>query len=205
MSQLSGMLGFEAVSPVVDVIALAMPVAALLTLLAVWRGQAKAKRLARSKPVAAFEASMLYESPAPVATLLRDTPRDAPPSFSSEVERLQARLAAAQAASPAPDLAPIYMELAAQHRVSGDEAARLAALRSAAGLAAQHGPRAAHAQARLELAEVAFEAGDLTGACEQWQMARTALDDDGQRDAATRVDKRMLDNGCPTDWVLTDF
>jgi hypothetical protein len=201
MSQLSGMLGFEAVSPVVQVIALAMPAAVLLTLLAVWRGQTKAKRLARSKPVQAFDASQLFENPAPVASLLRDAPRDEQPSLANGIERLQARLTAASQS----DLAPIYMEIAAQHRVSGDEAARLAALRSAAGLAAKHGPRAAHAQARLELAEVAFVAGDLTGACEQWQMARTALHDDGQRDAATRVDKRMLDNGCPTDWVLTDF
>jgi hypothetical protein len=201
MSQLSGMLGLETVSPVVQIIALALPVAVLLTLLAVWRGQVKAKQQARSKPVQAFDASKLYESPAPTAVVQRDAPLEVQPSFSSELERLQARLAGA----PQSDLAPIYLELAAQHRDSRDEAARLAALRSAAGLAAKHGPHAAHAQARLELAEVAYQAGDLTGACEQWQMARTALHDDGQRDTATRVDKRMRDNGCPTDWVLTDF
>ena len=111
----------------------------------------------------------------------------------------------ATASSSKTALAPLYLELARLHRAAGNETASLAALRSAAGLSAQHGPRAAHAEARLELAEAAFKSGDLTGACEQWQMARTALHEDGQKDAHARVEKRMRDNGCPTDWVLTDF
>ena len=95
--------------------------------------------------------------------------------------------------------------MAALHAEDGNEAARMTALRSAAGLAAQHGPRAAHADARLQLAEVAYLSGDLTSACEHWQIARTTLLDDGQKEASSKIDQRMRDTGCPTDWVLTDF
>ncbi len=102
-------------------------------------------------------------------------------------------------------LAALYLQIAGAHRELGDEPSRMTALRSAAGLGAIHGSRADHARARLELAEAAFDAGDMTGACEQWQMARTALLEDGQKEEHARIDKRMRDQGCPTDWVLTDF
>jgi hypothetical protein len=81
----------------------------------------------------------------------------------------------------------------------------MTALRSAAGYASLHGPLGCHAAARLQLAEAAYSAGDLTSACEQWQMARGAFLEDGQMDEHARIDRRMRDNGCPTDWVLTDF
>jgi hypothetical protein len=102
-------------------------------------------------------------------------------------------------------LALLYLDLARGHERLGNEDARMAALRSAAGYGALHGPRAAHAEARLALAEAAYLAGDLTSACEQWQMARTAYLEAGLKDGYARVEKRMRDNGCPTDWVLTDF
>ena len=79
------------------------------------------------------------------------------------------------------------------------------ALRAAAGCGALHGPRSAHAEARLQLGEAAYATGDLASACEQWQLARTAFLADGQKEQHARVEKRMRDNGCPTDWVLTDF
>jgi hypothetical protein len=123
----------------------------------------------------------------------------------SAIESLQAQLNNAMKSAQNSTLAPLFLDMARHHQAAGDESSYLAALRSAAGLAAQHGPRAAHAQARLELAEAAFKSGDLIGACEQWQIARVALQDDGQKDAYAVVDKRMRDNGCPTDWVLTDF
>ena len=118
---------------------------------------------------------------------------------------LTARIDAATRTDDKATLAPLYLELAGLHRADAREADMLKALRSAAGLGAQHGPRSAHAAARLALAEAAFDAGDLTSACEQWQLARTALQEDGQKDAHARVEKRMRDHGCPTDWVLTDF
>lgn len=102
-------------------------------------------------------------------------------------------------------LAPLYLQLASAHQHRGNTEGQLAALRSAAGLAAQHGPRSAHAEARVQLAEAAYLAGDLTSACEHWQLARGAFQDDGQKDAHAKIEKRMRDHGCPTDWVLTDF
>lgn len=125
----------------------------------------------------------------------------APHSIESAKSVLNEKLSSA----PKTSLAPLYLELARLCRSAGDEAGCLAALRSAAGIGAQHGPRAAHAEARIELAEAAYSSGDLHGACEQWQMARMALHEDGQKEAYARVDKRMLQHGCPTDWVLTDF
>ena len=118
---------------------------------------------------------------------------------------LTLKLRAAEADGDNAVLAPIYLELAHALRAAGRESDSLRALRSAAGIASKFGPRAAHADARLQLAEVAFKAGDLTSACEHWQMAKTALHDDGQREAQARVEKQMKDQGCPTDWVLTDF
>ena len=115
------------------------------------------------------------------------------------------RIAAAQASDDKTRLADLYLALARAHEQTGDDEARMAALRSAAGCGALHGPHGSHAAARLQLAEAAYASGDLTSACEQWHLARTAFLADGQTDEHARVDKRMRDNGCPTDWVLTDF
>ena len=147
-------------------------------------------------PQAVFTATM----PAQALTL-----RDKPTSHADAIAALQSQFNDVMKVQPNNTLAPLFLEMARHHKAAGDEAAYLAALRSAAGLGAQYGPRAAHADARLQLAEAAFNSGDLTGACEQWQMARDALLADGQKEAHARVEQRMRDNGCPTDWVLTDF
>lgn len=126
-------------------------------------------------------------------------------SYADATAALQAQIDQVMKVQPNNTLAPLFLEMARHHKAAGDEASYLAALRSAAGLGAQHGPRAAHAEARLQLAEAAHRAGDLTGACEQWQMARDALYDDGQKEVHARVEQLMRDNGCPTDWVLNDF
>ena len=62
-----------------------------------------------------------------------------------------------------------------------------------------------HALSRLELADAALNAGDPITACEHWQMARMAFLDAGMKADGDRIDHRMRANGCPTDWVLTDF
>lgn len=64
---------------------------------------------------------------------------------------------------------------------------------------------AVHAAARLELAERARLAGDLTTACEHWQIARGLFFDMNDRDLHKTAEGLMLRHGCPTDWVLTDF
>jgi hypothetical protein len=102
-------------------------------------------------------------------------------------------------------LSSLYFALAGNYERLGDVEARMSALRSAAGYGALHGPPGAHAAARLALAEEAHRVGDLTTACEQWQMARTAFLQGGETEQHARIEKRMRENGCPTDWVLTDF
>jgi tetratricopeptide (TPR) repeat protein len=117
------------------------------------------------------------------------------------VKRIDAAIAAGQNSA----LAALYLDLAHGYEKLGNVEARLSALRSAAGCGSLHGPRSCHAAARLELAEIAYAAGDLTSACEQWQLARIAFLEDDQTEQFARVEKRMRENGCPTDWVLTDF
>lgn len=228
MTQLLDVFGLDVSDLYVRSVALALPAAVLLTLVVLLIMKSKKKK---SKRGAAIEPPL---SASPAADKVRDAtavvmpiamPQQTPatpvasaapaallsqPGASVSVQpvsaaQLQTELNGKLASAPKATLAPLYLELARQCRASGDESACLAALRSAAGLAAQHGPRAAHAEARLELAEAAYAAGDLHGACEQWQMARTAFSEDGQKAAHARVEKLMRDHSCPTDWVLTDF
>jgi hypothetical protein len=121
------------------------------------------------------------------------------------VETILEKIETALARGEKTSLSGLYYELATGHERLGKAEARMAALRSAAGYGALHGPAAAHAAARLALGEAAHLAGDLTTACEQWQMARTAYFQAGETEHHARIEKRMRENGCPTDWVLTDF
>ncbi len=63
----------------------------------------------------------------------------------------------------------------------------------------------AAAEVRLSLAELEAAVGDLTSACEHWQLARDVFADAGARDRENAVDARMRDLQCPTDWILTEF
>jgi hypothetical protein len=209
MTEIPGASGLGSIDSVLRIMAVAIPVAVLVTLLLVLMTKRRARRrtevASRGREIkneaegttqGVMPVTVMSEHQSgPLAALLAETP----------VEDMKARLSHSITYAPKAAQAPIYLQLARLLSAQGDEAACLVALRSAAGLAVQHGPRSVHAEARLELAEAAYKAGDLTGACEQWQMARTALLDDGQKEAHARVDKRMRDNGCPTDWVLTDF
>jgi hypothetical protein len=132
-------------------------------------------------------------------------PDVSPQNIAGEIAETSKRIEAVTADGDNGTLAALYLDLARCHGLAGDEASRLSALRSAATHGSQYGPHAAHAEARIELAESAFRAGDLTSACEQWQMARMALLRDGQTERHASVEKRMRENGCPTDWVLTGF
>lgn len=62
-----------------------------------------------------------------------------------------------------------------------------------------------HAAARLELGDIMADEKDLTTACEHWQIARQIFWDSGAKAAQADVDRRMMANHCPTDWVLNDF
>jgi hypothetical protein len=72
-------------------------------------------------------------------------------------------------------------------------------------LASAQGRKDTHADARLALGDVARKTGDLTTACEHWQLARGLFLELNKPDQLALVEARMRDNGCPTDWVLNDF
>ncbi len=61
------------------------------------------------------------------------------------------------------------------------------------------------ATARLELGDLASAHGDMTTACEHWQMAKAAFADQGRHSELERVSSNMDRAGCPTDWVLNEF
>lgn len=148
-------------------------------------------------------AQQLTAKPASAARETRDTAA-APPV--ADIGAIADKIAAAEANdSRKGELAALYLELARAYVADGRGDAALGAFRSAAGNGALHGPADVHAEARLALGEVAQAAGDLTGACEQWQIAKSVFHDLGMRDAHGKVDARMRANGCPTDWVLTEF
>ncbi|AGK58126.1 hypothetical protein HYPDE_32258 [Hyphomicrobium denitrificans 1NES1] len=127
------------------------------------------------------------------------------PVEEDDVGTIVGRIDAAKAADNKAVLADLYLAQALAHQKLGDEKARMAALTSAAGCASLYGPEATHAIARMQLAEAAYSTGDLTSACEHWHLAREAFRASGHAEEHARVEKLMRDNGCPTDWVLTEF
>ncbi len=186
--------------PLLSAAAFAIPVAVLLTLFALLLH----RRLKRSSAKSSQASQLVSGIAAPLSPVREDTAAELPPKL-EDVETLNKKIELALARGEKTSLSRLYCDLAAGHERLGNVEARMSALRSAAGYGALHGPGAAHAAARLALAEAAQRAGDLTTACEQWQMAKAAYQQAGDTDQQERVEKRMRDNGCPTDWVLTDF
>jgi len=89
--------------------------------------------------------------------------------------------------------------------LSGETSAAADLLRKSILGATSAGQKDTHAKARLALGDIAHSNGDPATACEHWQIARSLfreLRQSGEHDA---VEGRMRRNGCPTDWVLTDF
>lgn len=97
------------------------------------------------------------------------------------------------------------LERAEQHLAAGARDQAATHYRAAIRMAQRAKLPAVEAQARIELGDLSKENGDLTSACEHWQMARVlfaALDK--PQDVHTTVE-RMEKAGCPTDWVLNQF
>jgi hypothetical protein len=181
-----------------------IPASILLMLLFLWlralgrrRGDEPSPIEEHSEPLRVM-AEPLYDARYPTAEPAQRETHESADAIASKIEK-------AIASGEKSSLSPLYLELAASHARQGNLDAQMAALRSAAGHGALHGPHAAHAAARLALGEAAHQSGDLTSACEQWQLARTAFEEGGDAEQHARVEKRMRENGCPTDWVLTDF
>lgn len=158
-------------------------------------GQAAATSAARSvAPV----------PPVPVAARLaevRQPPAAVPAPAASAVLVVRPRRESDDTVlSPETLLARAHEQLAAG---AAEDAA--AQLRLCVRLASKLKQPAVEAAARLELGDLARASGDLTTACEHWQMARALFTDLKRSAEMTATEQRMERAGCPTDWVLTQF
>jgi tetratricopeptide (TPR) repeat protein len=118
---------------------------------------------------------------------------------------LLAAVGEAEAAGQTQRLPGLYLSLAQWRRDLGETDAAEDLLRKSIRAAASAGLKETHAKARVALGDIAQAKGDPATACEHWQIARGLFHElkrQGEHDA---VDARMQRNGCPTDWVLTDF
>lgn len=102
-------------------------------------------------------------------------------------------------------LASLYLSFARDEIAAGHSDQAADHLRSSVRAAAKSRFAAIQAEARLELAELARAAGDLTTACEHWQIARALFHDLKQKAELSETERLMQKHGCPTDWVLNDF
>ena len=88
---------------------------------------------------------------------------------------------------------------------AGETSAAAELLRQSIRAATSAGHKDAHAKARLALGDLAQAGGDPVTACEHWQIARSLFRELRRSREHDAVEARMRRNGCPTDWVLTDF
>jgi hypothetical protein len=125
-------------------------------------------------------------------------------NISLDAEALSVELADAEANGHKDRLPTLYLSLARCRLETGANGEAEAFLRkSILGAGAQQ--KQVHAEARLALGDLAHEGGDPTTACEHWQIARALFHELGKKPEHEATESRMLRNGCPTDWVLTDF
>jgi len=102
-------------------------------------------------------------------------------------------------------LPPLHVSLGQRLLADGKAAEAVEILRKSILESTGSRHKDVHARARVLLGDVAQANGDLTTACEHWQMARALYYELKQERDHAAVESRMLMNGCPTDWVLTDF
>jgi hypothetical protein len=115
------------------------------------------------------------------------------------------RIAGTEAAGDERSLVEACLERAREEIEAGREQEAAELLRKTIRLASKLGMKEAHARARLELGDIARAGGDLTTACEHWQIARALFFELKEAHALTASETRMRQYGCPTDWVLNDF
>ncbi len=118
---------------------------------------------------------------------------------------LRAAVKEAEAEGNSQRLPGLYFSLAQMHIGEGDTRAAGDMLRQSIRAATTAGTKDTHAKARVALGDLSQASGDPVTACEHWQIARKLFHEIGQKVEFDAVDARMLRNGCPSDWVLTDF
>lgn len=115
------------------------------------------------------------------------------------------RIRSAEASSDRAALASLYLSFAQDEIAQGKTESAAEHLRESVRAAAKSKNAAVQAEARLELAELARASGDLTTACEHWQLARALFHELKQNTRLGDTETLMRKHGCPTDWVLNDF
>ncbi|MEZ5775423.1 MAG: hypothetical protein R3D33_12180 [Hyphomicrobiaceae bacterium] len=94
------------------------------------------------------------------------------------------------------------LDLAGRTSAAGDLEVAAGLIGEALKMAGALDLPASAAAARIAFADLSVARGDLTSACEHWQLARELLRRTGQWSAADEIDRAMHRSGCPTDWVL---
>lgn len=207
-------------SGLVPLLALALPVLALVTMMLIAVRQVARRRRADHQLTGRYGEPLLRKSepaqpPAPPSA--PQTPPSAPqapppppppaaaPVQKPDADTLATRIAKAEARSADADLPPLYLDMARIQisRRQTKDGAEL--LRKCIRIAAKLGQKSVHAGARLELGDLVREEGDLTTACEHWQIARGLFYELKQENELAGTEQRMRQHGCPTDWVLNDF
>jgi hypothetical protein len=164
-----------------------------------------APRVAAAPPPVAAPPPPRREPPAPPPAPPAPPPEpDTPPAHARELE-LRAALSRAQSRGDEGAKTALLNELAGELIASGHTVEASNLLRDAIRISMRLGQREQHARARLELGDLAQRAGDLTTACEHWQLARGLFFDLGRARDLESCEERMQRHGCPTDWVLNDF
>lgn len=130
-------------------------------------------------------------------------PAGAPPILDSAA--LTAAVYEAEASGQRERLPGLYLSLARCRLEAGQASDAEELLRKSIRGAADLKHKEIHAKARVALGDIARASGDLTTACEHWQIARGLFHELKQDSDHEAVEARMRHNGCPTDWVLTDF
>lgn len=195
------MQGVE-ISGVVGWVALALPLLALLTVAALAVRQVRRKKVPPPAPTTGRYGAPV---PRPPAAETRAPPAPPEPPVTLGASALAERIGVLEAKGPEAELPRLYLALA-QGQIGGGAGGQAAeTLRKCIRLAAKLGQKPVHAAARLELGDLVREEGDLTTACEHWQIARGLFFELKNEKELAASEKRMRQHGCPTDWVLNDF
>ena len=196
-------------SGLAGLIALALPILALITVMALAVRQiSKRRRDGASQHLTGRYGAPVKKVPTPMtSSAVKKAAAPAPPVVPDvmSADEIAQRIAKAEQRSAEAELAPLYLALARAHIANGSPDAAAELLRKSIRLAAKLGQKQTHAGARLELGDLVREQGDHTTACEHWQIARGLYYDLKYEGELAAAEKRMRHNGCPTDWVLNDF
>lgn len=159
---------------------------------------------ATATPTAPVRAEPLQPNRPATAEAATAGPVEAPP-LRRTADQIRTDLVRAEGADRTHMIADLHLKLGEALIGLGDPAAAAAELRKAIVSASRLRQHGTHASARLHLGDLAERQGDLTTACEHWQIARSLFQELAVRDRLAEAEHRMRRIGCPTDWVLNDF